>query len=509
MGHGSGLGQARIQKIISLKPPKMTHKTTLFYSLFFLILPTLLLAQNSLPNNIEMNFLNKNIQLYTTAKDTELRLTKQPDQIFRKRVQPLETEVSIFVNPNKRFQKYLGIGGAITDASSEVFSKLGSEIQNQLLEAYYGAEGIGYNIIRTSIHSSDFGLGSHTYIDESDAELNSFSIEKDLEKRIPMIKRAQAIIGDKLVFYASPWSPPAFMKTNNHMLRGGKLRLEFRQSWANYYVKFIEAYEAQNIPVWGLTIQNEPMATQRWESCIYTAEEERDFLKYFLGPTLEKAGYGDKKIVVWDHNRDLISNRANTIFEDPEASKYAWGIGFHWYETWTGSLPNYDNLKNIKASFPDKNLLFTEGCQEGFAYERLQYWPNAERYGNSMINDFNSGTVGWTDWNILLDERGGPNHVQNFCFAPIHADTKSNKLIFTPTYYYIGHFSKFIKPGALRLSTTASRTTIESTSFQNPDGRIVTVVMNPQDQSVAYKLIVGDSESAFEIEPRAMQTIIY
>ena len=324
-----------------------------------------------------------------------------------------------------------------------------------------------------------------------------------------MIKRAQAIIGDKLVFYASPWSPPAFMKTNNHMLRGGKLRLEFRQSWANYYVKFIEAYEAQNIPVWGLTIQNEPMATQRWESCIYTAEEERDFLKYFLGPTLEKAGYGDKKIVVWDHNRDLISNRANTIFEDPEASKYAWGIGFHWYETWTGSLPNYDNLKNIKASFPDKNLLFTEGCQEGFAYERLQYWPNAERYGNSMINDFNSGTVGWTDWNILLDERGGPNHVQNFCFAPIHADTKSNKLIFTPTYYYIGHFSKFIKPGALRLSTTASRTTIESTSFQNPDGRIVTVVMNPQDQSVAYKLIVGDSESAFEIEPRAMQTIIY
>ena len=202
------------------------------------------------------------------------------------------------------------------------------------------------------------------------------------------------------------------------------------------------------------------MATQRWESCIYSAEEERDFLKYFLGPTLEKAGYGDKKIVVWDHNRDLISNRANTIFQDPEASKYAWGIGFHWYETWTGSLPNYDNLKNIKASFPDKNLLFTEGCQEGFAYERLQHWPNAERYGNSMINDFNSGTVGWTDWNILLDERGGPNHVQNFCFAPIHADTKSNKLIFTPTYYYIGHFSKFIKPGALRLSTTASRTVI-------------------------------------------------
>ena len=188
------------------------------------------------------------------------------------------------------------------------------------------------------------------------------------------------------------------------------------------------------------------MAVQRWESCIYTAEEERDFLRDYLGPTLEKEGLGDKNIVVWDHNRDLITNRANTIFEDPEASKYAWGIGFHWYETWTGGLPKYDNLKNIHESFPSKNLLFTEGCQEGFATERLHFWPNAERYGNSMINDFNSGVVGWTDWNILLDERGGPNHVANFCFAPIHADTKTGELIYTPTYYYIGHFSKFIKP---------------------------------------------------------------
>jgi glucosylceramidase len=381
--------------------------------------------------------------------------------------------------------------------------------QEKLLGAYFSEDGIGYNIIRTSIHSSDFGLGSHTYVEEGDSELKSFSIEKDLKKRIPMIKKAQALIGEDFVFYASPWSPPAFMKTNKNMLRGGKLLPEFRQAWANYYVKFIESYENEGIPVWGLTIQNEPMATQRWESCIYTAEEERDFLKNFLGPTLEKAGFSDKNIVVWDHNRDLISNRANTIFEDPEASKYAWGIGFHWYETWTGSLPNYDNLKNIKDSFPAKNLLFTEGCQEGFNNERLHHWPNAERYGNSMINDFNSGTVGWTDWNILLDEKGGPNHVQNFCFAPVHADTKTDTLIFTPTYYYIGHFSKFIKPGALRISTTTSRTTIESTSFQNNDGTIVTVVMNPNDEIISYKLVVGDLESKFDIEPRAMQTIIY
>jgi glucosylceramidase len=455
------------------------------------------------------NYDNKTLQVYTTARDTKLRLTKTDEKTFKSKVQALETEVVVVVNTAKTFQEYLGIGGAITDASSEVFSTLNDTQQNTLLQSLYGKEGIGYNIIRTSIHSSDFGLGSHTYIEEGDAALETFSIEKDKEKRLPFIKRAVDLIGDDLVFYASPWSPPAFMKSNNNMLQGGKLLPEFRQAWANYYVKFIKAYEEEGIPVWGLTIQNEPMAVQRWESCIYTAEEERDFLKNYLGPTLEKEGLGDKNIVVWDHNRDLITDRANTIFEDPEASKYAWGIGFHWYETWTGGLPKYDNLKNINESFPSKNMLFTEGCQEGFETGKLQFWPNAERYGNSMINDFNSGVVGWTDWNILLDERGGPNHVENFCFAPIHANTNTGELFYTPTYYYIGHFSKFVKPGALRVSTSTSRSTIESTSFKNRDGKIVTVVMNPLDTKIAYKLIVGNSETQLEIEPRAMQSLIY
>ena len=470
-------------------------------------------TENHVSNNNETKVkeinINSKFQIFTTAKDTNLRLTKTKAGVFGKKVQTLETELAVFVNPKKTFQEFLGIGGAITDASSEVFATLNKEQQEEFLQAYFGKNGINYTIIRTSIHSSDFGLGSHTYVDEGDAALKTFSIEKDKEKRIPFIKRAIELIEDDLVFYASPWSPPAFMKTNKNMLRGGKLLPEFRQAWANYYAKFIKAYEDEGIPVWGLTIQNEPMAVQRWESCIYTAEEERDFLKNYLGPTLEKEGLGDKKIVVWDHNRDLISERANTIFEDPEASKYAWGIGFHWYETWTGGLPKYDNLKNIKESFPSKNMLFTEGCQEGFDTERMHYWPNAERYGNSMINDFNSGVVGWTDWNILLDERGGPNHVQNFCFAPIHANTKTSELTYTPTYFYIGHFSKFINPGAKRVSTTTSRTSLESTSFLNSDGSLVTVVMNKTDAKINYKLAVGNLESVIEILPHAMQTIVY
>lgn len=464
-------------------------------------------VKDSIPEMKSM--LGKQVNVYTTAQGTTMRLTKDSTMVFNAAQQPLETEMAVFVNPNKSFQEFLGIGGAITDASAEVFSKLSSDKQEELLNAYYSEQGINYNIIRTSIHSSDFGMGSHTYIEEGDKALKTFSIAKDKEKRIPMIKRAAAIVNEDLVFYASPWSPPAFMKTNNHMLQGGKLLPEYYQPWANYFVKFIEAYEAEGIPVWGVTIQNEPMAVQRWESCIYTAEEERDFLKNYLGPTFEKNKLGDKNIVVWDHNRDLISHRANVIFEDPDAAKYAWGIGFHWYETWTGGEAKYDNLQNINDSFPSKKILFTEGCQEKFDNTAYERWSNAERYGNSMINDFNNGTVGWTDWNILLDQNGGPNHVQNFCFAPIHADLRTNELIYTPTYYYLGHFSKFIKVKAQRISTTTSISFLESTSFKNPDGSIVTVVMNKTDDPLTYKLVVGAQEIIYTIPAHAMQTLIY
>ncbi|MEO9804115.1 MAG: glycoside hydrolase family 30 protein [Reichenbachiella sp.] len=451
----------------------------------------------------------KEVTIYTTASETDLRLSETAKVSFIKANQPKETEWSIFVNPDKSFQKMLGIGGAITDASAETFAKLSPEKQEELLEAYYNEEtGIGYSLSRTNIHSCDFGSGSYTYIEEGDKDLKTFDIKHDREFKIPMIKSAIAAAGGELLLYASPWSPPAFMKGKEHMLQGGKLLPEYRDAWATYYTKFIKAYEQEGMPIWGISIQNEPMATQTWESCIYTAEEERDFLRDHLGPIMEKEGLGDKNIVVWDHNRDLIVNRANTIFGDPEAAKYAWGIGFHWYETWTGADPNFGNLRMVNENFPTKNLLFTEGCNESFDPAKYQYWPNAERYGRSMINDFNQGTVGWTDWNIVLDETGGPNHVGNFCFSPIHADTQTDELIYTPSYYYIGHFSKFIKPEATRVSTASSRSQLLSTSFLNVDGTLATVVMNPQDEAITYKMYIGMKAVETTIPAHAMQTLI-
>ena len=224
---------------------------------------------------------------------------------------------------------------------------------------------------------------------------------------------------------------------------------------------------------------------------------------------MAREGLGDKKIIVWDHNRDLIGNRANTIFGDPEASRYAWGIGYHWYEVWTGSDAKHANLQNVYESYPDKPILFTEGTIESFDAARYQYWPNAERYANDMINDFNSGVVGWTDWNILLDENGGPNHVGNFCFAPIHADTQTGELIYTPTYYYLGHFSKFIRPGARRVSTTVSQSFLLAASFVNPDGSFATVVLNKTDQPISFNFYVGSQEAEWTIPARAIQTVVY
>ena len=437
-----------------------------------------------------------------------MRFAKAGELSFQQLKQPLESEPCVFVDASKTFQTMMGFGGAITDASAETFAKLPGSAQEELLKAYYDATGLAYAIARTNMNSCDFSSGSYTYVADNDKELNTFNLAKDEQFKLPMIKRAFAAANGKLSLYISPWSPPAWMKDNNNMLQGGKLKDEYKQSWANYYVKFIKGLEAKGIPVWGLTVQNEPMAKQRWESCIFTAEDERDFIKLYLGPTLEKNGLSNKKLIAWDHNRDLIFQRASVVLNDADAARYIWGFGFHWYETWTGSDMQFDNLKKVAESFPDKNLVFTEGCQEKFNWDRLSDWALGEKYGYSIINDFNNGTVAWTDWNILLDEKGGPNHANNFCFAPVHADTRTGKLVYTNAYYYIGHFSKFIKPGAKRIISSANRDKLQTTAFQNPDGSIAVVVMNTTDEKIACKVWMKGQAAPTTVLPHSINTII-
>lgn len=452
----------------------------------------------------------QNVTVFTTESGSEVKLQKMTGSpTFSKFEQPLESQAGIYVNPKAEFQTMVGIGAALTDASAETFYKLTPDQQNLFLKAYFSEEeGIGYTLARTIIHSCDFSSESYTYVEEGDKELKTFSVETDRKYRIPFTKRVLAEASEDLVVYASPWSPPAFMKTNNNMLEGGKLKKEFYPAWANYFAKFIHAYEAEGIPIWGLSIQNEPMAVQRWESCIYTAEEERDFLKDHLGPTLEREGLGDKKIIVWDHNRDLLFERASVILSDPQANKYVWGTGFHWYEDWKDGKPMFDNVNKVSQAFPDKKLIFTEGCNEGFNLERINDPKLPERYAKAMINDFNNGTVAWTDWNILLNEYGGPNHVGNFCFAPVHGNTSSGKLFFTNSYYYIGHFSKFIRPGAKRVSSGTTSNQLSATAFINPDGSLAVVALNENNHNVKYTLTIENSTLNLDMAAHSIQTII-
>ena len=463
----------------------------------------------ALPND-PTNAADNDILVYTTAANTNNRLTQTETLHFTQFGQPLETQPCVFVDPSKTFQTFMGIGGALTDASAETFAKLSKEKQQEFLKAYYDPkDGIGYTLGRTNIHSCDFSSDSYTYVADNDKQLKTFSVSHDEKYRIPFIKQVIAAAGGKLMLFASPWSPPAWMKDNNDMLHGGKLKPEYYQTWANYFVKFIKAYEKEGIPIWGVTIQNEPMAKQTWESCNYTAEDERDFLKKYLGPTLAKAGLGSKKIIVWDHNRDLVYQQASTILKDPEAAKYAWGVGFHWYEDWSGGDQVFDNVGRVVDRFPNKNVMFTEGCNDKFKMSDINEWRLGERYGRSMINDFNNGTVAWTDWNVLLDEMGGPNHVGNFCFAPIHGDTKTGNLIYTNSYYYIGQFSKFIKPGAKRIMSSPSRSPLLTTAFKNPDGKIVVVVMNMGDKEMPFHLWLNGKAAETKSAAHSIMTFVF
>lgn len=452
----------------------------------------------------------KNVIVYTTADSTNYRLSVTDTLEFKEKGQPFENEVSVFIDPGKTFQTYFGTGAALTDASAETFYKLPKEKQQEILTAFFDKEkGIGYTVARTNINSCDFSSDMYTYVAENDKDLKTFNIAHDRKYKIPFIKEAMKAAGGKLNLFASPWSPPAWMKDNNNMLQGGKLKPEYYNSWAMYYTKFIKEYEKEGIPVWGISIQNEPMATQRWESCLYTAQEETDFLKNHLGPTMEKEGLKDKKIIVWDHNRDLIYQRAQTYFNDPEAAKYAWGIGFHWYEDWSGGTPMYENLRRVYEAYPDKHIFFTEGCAESFNASRYNAWVLGEEYGRSMINDYNNGMVGFTDWNIILDETGGPNHVQNFCFAPIHGDTKTGQITYTNSFYYIGHFSKFIQPGAKRIAATASRSQLLTTAFRNEDGKTVVIVMNQGNAKTKYSLWINGKAAETEALPHSISTLIF
>jgi glucosylceramidase len=448
----------------------------------------------------------RQIQIYLTAKGTNDRLAKKEPATFAPLGQPDEDNPTIMVDPQKAFQTIEGIGGALTDASAETFAKLPAARQQELLTAYFDKEkGIGYSLCRTHINSCDFSSESYAYAPTpGDTDLQGFSVAHDQRFRIPFIKAALAAAGGGIKLFASPWSPPAWMKTNGDMLKGGKLKAEYRDAWARYFVRFVEEYQKQGIPLWGLTVQNEPMATQTWESCVFTGEEERDFVRDHLGPVLEKAELARLRLMVWDHNRGIMYQRAKAVLDDPAVARYVWGTAFHWY---TGD--HWDNVRMVHDAFPEKQLLFTEGCVYPFDWKRVKDWQYGEQYGEAILRDLNNWAAGWTDWNVLLDQTGGPNHLGNFCFAPVHGDTRTGQLHYMSSYYYLGHFSKFVRPGAKRVACTSNQDDLLASAFRNPDGQLAVVVLNRTGKEMGFRLWIDGQAAPVKSPAHSIVTLLY
>lgn len=409
----------------------------------------------------------------------------------------------LVVNSQRRFQTIDGFGGAFTEASATTWQQLQPEEADALLHAYFdAAQGHGYSFCRVHMNSCDFSLGNYAHAEVAgDEALQHFNIDRDRQALLPMIQAAQRVARRPLRLLVSPWSPPAWMKSNGQMNEGGKLLPQYAKVWAQCFVRFIQAYEAEGVPIWGVSVQNEPDATQRWDSCVYSAEEERDFVRDHLGPALHAAGLDRIRIVIWDHNRDQMVQRADVVYSDPEASKYVWGCGFHWYVE-----DHFDHVQLTHDAFPDKQLLFTEGCQEGGPH--TGEWELGERYARSIINDLNRWTVGWIDWNLLLDETGGPNHVGNLCSAPMLADRATGRLMPQNSYDYLGHFSRFIRPGAQRVLCSASRQALSCTAAVNPDGSVAVVVLNLGSDAQRFMLNIDGQASLTTLPARAIATYV-
>ena len=456
----------------------------------------------------------KILKLFESAKDNNSRLTEL--KIDNRLEDNKGLSCSISIDQSKTFQTFKGFGGAITESVGYVLSTLSEEKQKEVLEAYFNEKtGNNLSFARTHMNSCDFSLENWACVEEKDLTLESFSMERTDKYISPNLLKANAIKNNTLKLMITPWSPPKWMKDNNDMNHGGKLLPEYKELWAKYWVKFLKEIKAKGLNIELISVQNEPAATQTWDSCVWTAEEEGDFATKYLGPALEKAGLGDIKILVWDHNREILWDRFSTSMKSDNADKYISGAAFHWY-----SGDQYDQVAQVAKYFPNKELVFTEGCVEGGP--RNGSWFTGERYAHNIFNDLNHGCTAWIDWNILLDMEGGPNHVGNFCDAPILADAKEDKLYYQSSYYYIGHFSRFIQPGAVRIETKIDGymtpctidgkvgNTIECTAFKNPDDTIAFIVYNRTEEDAVYNLTSEDGTSIGKVKcpARGIQTVI-
>jgi len=445
---------------------------------------------------------------------------------------PSDSASSIKILPEQKFQTITGFGGSFTQSSAHLLNGLSKEKRKEVIDAYFSDEGARYSLTRTHMNSCDFSIEQYFYAPVADdMNLDSFSIEHDRGDIIPFIKEAMAVSSDGFNIISSPWTAPPWMKDNNHHV-GGKLLPKYYEPWALFYSKYLDAYKAEGIDIWGLTVVNEPNGNgNNWESMHFSPKEMTDFVRDYMGPQLEKDGH-NVKILGYDQNRAGIKEWVDEMYKNEASSKYYSGTAIHWYESTYEVFP--EDLQYAHNKAPNKYLIETEGCVDSevpkwkddnwywskeatdwgwdWATEKDKYlhpkYAPVNRYARDIIGCLNNWVDGWIDWNMLLDKQGGPNWFKNWCVAPVLVDTETDEVYYTPIYYTMAHFSKFIRPGALRIGMETDDKDLQATAAQNPDGTIAIVVFNEDNRAKNFTIELNGSSKSISIDPQAIQTIV-
>lgn len=443
-----------------------------------------------------------------------------------------ESTANIQLQPAQKYQTITGFGGSFTEASAYLLNQLGPDNRAKILEAYFGENGARYSLTRTHMNSCDFSLSNYSYAPVAgDKNLESFSIREDKDDIIPMIKEAMAISKEGFKIIASPWTAPPWMKDNKDW-RGGKLLPEYYDTWALFFSKYHAAYQTEGIDIWAFTVENEPLGNDgNWESMHFTPDEMTNFVKEYLGPKLEADGR-DAKILGYDQNREELHKWIASMYQDEASAKYFDGTAVHWYASTYDYFPKELQLAHDAA--PEKYLIQTEACvdaevpkwqddqwywskeatdwgwdwaPEDQKYLHPKYVP-VYRYARDIIGCLNNWVDGWVDWNMVLDRQGGPNWFKNWCVAPVIVDPEADEVYFTPLYYTMAHFSKYMRPGAERIGLKLDDEDLMATAVQNPDGTIAVVVLNQTDTPKQINLSLAEQNTALSISGQALQTIL-
>jgi len=491
----------------------------------------------------------------------------------------------IVIEPENIKQTIDGIGSSFTESSAFVLAHLDRQKRMEVMRQIYSESGANFSLARTHIASCDFTVeGKYAYVNENDSKLDSFSIREDVkgfDKKkypniqdekydiLPMIQQALTIkkrqADNRLRIVASAWTAPPWMKDiddwyisgapeNNWQGTGGALKPEYVSVYADYLIKYLDAYKKEGVDIWGITPVNEPHGNNgQWESMHFSPESQNEFVKNFLGPKLKESGYADVKLLIYDQNRDGLQHWTDVIFADSETAPYVYGAAVHWYES---TYKVFEQVFNaVHQKFPDFAIVHTEGCIDDLGkdppngvtdpvrfkeedwFDNDEFWwndnatdwaysvtwegTNAEdhpiytpvhRYARNIIVSLDNWVTGWIDWNVVLDKNGGPNHVGNFCGAPIMIDTEQQKVYYTPIFYILSQFSRTIRPGdravqTRQITTNLGDDDLHACATLNSDNLLSVQFLNTTKKDIECNLQIGGQFAEIIVPANSVQTV--